>query len=300
MARFLASGLAEAGIVVVSGLARGIDAAAHQAALESGTIAVMASGVDVIYPSENRSLGHEIPSRGLRLSEAAMGQPAQARHFPSRNRIVSGLSQAVVVIEAALKSGSLITARGALEQGRDVMAVPGHPFDARAAGCNMLIRDGAVLVRSAADVMEALPNLSAPLPAGTTTARHARQARRGEPPLPMPHMPAAPERISPLRAPAATGRDTKHPASGTPAGADVAASARRPATAPTAGAGRNLRETAQLHQQILDRLGPSPLGEDQLIRDLRIPAAAVGPALTELELEGRISRQPGGLLARTI
>jgi DNA processing protein len=167
MARRMAEDLGQAGFVVVSGLARGVDAAAHLAALPTGTIAVMGGGVDVIYPAENAVLADEIRKVGLILSEQPMGLQPQSRHFPARNRIISGLAQAVVVIEAAAKSGSLITARNALDQGRDVLAVPGHPFDARAAGCNMLLRDGATLARSAEDVIEALgaPERPLPLPA---------------------------------------------------------------------------------------------------------------------------------------
>ena len=161
-----------------------------------------------------------------------MGLVAQARHFPRRNRIISGLARAVVVVEAAAKSGSLITARTALDQGRDVFSVPGHPFDARASGCNMLIRDGATLVRSARDIVEALDQ---PDPAKTE------------------HRPKSPA-IS--------------------------------------------RNTTALHQQILDRLGPSPVAEDQLIRDLGATAGAVSPEIVTLELEGRIKREPGGLLSR--
>jgi len=165
MAARLAAELGDAGVVVISGLARGVDAAAHKAALGRGTVAVMAGGVDVIYPEENRALAGAIGRDGLRLSEQPVGLQPQARHFPQRNRLVSGLAQAVVVVEAAARSGSLITARSALDQGREVMAVPGHPFDARASGCNMLIRDGATLVRAGADVLEALARLAGPGPA---------------------------------------------------------------------------------------------------------------------------------------
>ena len=156
MARKLARDLGAAGFTVVSGLARGIDTAVHAAALDTGTVAVLAGGVDVVYPPENAVLTQEIEDAGLKLSEQPMSLPPTARHFPRRNRIVSGLCEGVVVIEAAAKSGSLITARAALDQGREVLAVPGHPFDGRAFGCNMLIRDGAALVRSAQDVIEAL------------------------------------------------------------------------------------------------------------------------------------------------
>ena len=160
-----------------------------------------------MYPAENTELAMNIASKGLRISEIPMGLQPMARHFPKRNRIISGLAQTTVIVEAAAKSGSLITARDALDQGRDVLAVPGHPFDARAAGGNMLIRDGAVLVRNAQDVVEALA-------------------------------PLAPQRTTlPLEEPAPKLSD--------------------------------LRETSQLHMQIMSRLGTSPIAEDQLIRDLK-------------------------------
>ncbi len=156
----LARDLGERQQMVVSGLARGIDTAAHMGSLESGTIAVVAGGIDVIYPEENTKLFHEIRERGLVLAESPLGMQPIARHFPKRNRIVSGLSKACVVVEATLKSGSLITARMAGEQGRDVMAVPGHPLDPRAAGPNHLIREGATLIRSADDILEILTSFT--------------------------------------------------------------------------------------------------------------------------------------------
>ena len=159
MATKLAKDLGELGYVVVSGLARGIDAAAHTASLETGTIAIQAGGLDHVYPKENAELTLKIAEHGLRLSEMPMGLAPQARHFPRRNRIISGLSQAVVIVEAATRSGSLITARNALDQGRDVMAIPGSPLDPRASGCNLLIREGALLVRSADDIHDALTTL---------------------------------------------------------------------------------------------------------------------------------------------
>ena len=243
MARALAHDLGERGFTVVSGLARGIDTAAHKATLDTGTIAVMAGGVDVIYPSENTSLAADIARTGLMLSEQPIGLVPQARHFPRRNRLVSGLALGVVVVEAAAKSGSLITAKNALDQGREVLAVPGHPFDARASGCNMLIRDGARLVRGADDVIEALASEATAPP------------QQAEMPLAAPPIPASPPEQ------------------------------------------RTWREVAQLHRMILDRLGPSPVAEDQLIRDLAAPASSVAPALLDLELEGRIARQSGGLLS---
>ncbi len=155
-ARTLAAELAAEDLVVVSGLARGIDAAAHQGALEGGTIAVVAGGVDIVYPPENASLMADVAARGLILAEQKPGTEPQARHFPRRNRIIAGLCAGTLVVEGAPKSGSLITARLAAEAGREVMAVPGSPLDPRAQGCNLLIREGATLVQTAADVIEAL------------------------------------------------------------------------------------------------------------------------------------------------
>ncbi|MEY8800823.1 DNA-processing protein DprA [Leisingera sp. XS_AS12] len=248
MTRTLAQDLGAAGYVVVSGLARGIDAAAHEAALNSGTIAVQAGGVDVIYPAENTRLASAIAETGLRVSEQPMGRTPQARDFPKRNRIIAGLASAVVVIEAAARSGTLITAQDALDLGREVLAVPGHPFDPRSSGCNRLIRDGAVLVRNAADVIDALP------PA--------------QPAQPRPRPQPATNQRSPVEVPAA---QPQH---------------------------RSLAETHALHQQILDRLGPSPTSETVLMRDLALPPQDLAPALTDLELDGSILRQPGGLLSK--
>ncbi len=159
-AQQIAFELGAKGQIVVSGLARGIDTASHDGALESGTIAVVAGGIDVVYPEENKGLYEQIKERGLVIAESALGQKPFAQSFPRRNRIVSGLSKGVVVVEATTRSGSLITARLAGEQGRDVFAVPGHPLDPRAAGPNKLLRDGATLVRNARDILEALSNFT--------------------------------------------------------------------------------------------------------------------------------------------
>ncbi|RMD63552.1 MAG: DNA-protecting protein DprA [Alphaproteobacteria bacterium] len=156
LARRMAADLGAAGLTVISGLARGIDAAAHQGALDAGTVAVVAGGVDVVYPEENRALHEAIVGQGVVVSEMPLGTIPQARHFPRRNRLISGLALATLVVEAALRSGSLITARLALEQGREVLAVPGSPLDPRARGCNHLIRQGAILAESAKDVLDAL------------------------------------------------------------------------------------------------------------------------------------------------
>lgn len=147
-------------VVIVSGLARGIDTAAHKGSIDTGTIAVVAGGIDVIYPEENASLYELIKEQGLILAESPLQQKPFAQSFPKRNRIVSGLSTGVVVVEANMRSGSLITARLAGEQGRDVYAVPGHPMDPRAAGTNHLIREGATLVRGSEDILENLLDFS--------------------------------------------------------------------------------------------------------------------------------------------
>lgn len=164
MAREIAAEIGRLGMVVVSGLARGIDGVAHMATLESGTIAVVAGGIDVVYPPEHADLQARIAEAGLVVAEMPVGTQPQARHFPRRNRLISGLALGVVVVEAAIKSGSLITARFALEQGREVMAVPGSPLDPRARGTNDLIRQGARLVESGAEVVDNLrPMAEAPL-----------------------------------------------------------------------------------------------------------------------------------------
>ncbi|NHM19787.1 DNA-processing protein DprA [Tritonibacter mobilis] len=241
MAYGLARDLGEAGYLVVSGLARGIDASAHEGALGSGTIAVQGGGVDIIYPSENARLATALAEQGLRLSEQPMGLQPQARHFPPRNRIIAGLGLATIVVEAAIKSGSLITARDALDLGRDVMAVPGHPCDGRASGGNLLIRDGATLVRDARDVIDALPPMQ--------MERAVRRPHINDLPSP------PPER-------------------------------------------RSLRQTAALHQQILDRLAVAPTPEGQLIDDLDTPARKIRTVLTDLELSGEIGRGPGGVIIK--
>ncbi len=157
MTRLLAGGLGEEGYTVVSGLARGIDTAAHRASLTSGTIAVLAGGFDKIYPNENIPLAHDIlDNGGALLTEMPLGWEPRARDFPRRNRRVSGLSLGIVVVEAAKRSGSLITARLALEQNRDVFAVPGSPLDPRAEGGNLLIQQGAKLITNVTDIIESL------------------------------------------------------------------------------------------------------------------------------------------------
>ena len=159
-----ASDLGRAGYVVASGLARGIDGAAHEASLETGTVAVLAGGVDQIYPPEHAGLYARIAERGCLITEMSPGYNARAQDFPRRNRIISGVSLGVIIVEAAKRSGTLVTARYAGEQGREVFAVPGHPLDPRAEGTNALLKDGATLVTCARDVIEVLGPITGDAP----------------------------------------------------------------------------------------------------------------------------------------
>ena len=231
-ARTLAGDLGAAGVVVVSGMARGIDAAAHEGSLATGSVAVLAGGVDMPYPRENEGLYRRLISEGTVVSDQPLGTVATARHFPPRNRIVSGLSLGVAVVEANLRSGSLITARLANEQGRIVFAVPGSPLDPRAAGPNDLLRQGAVLVGNAEDVLAAIEGMARPAgPAPETAAE--------------PDIPSADEVDDSTRG------------------------------------------------IVADRLGHAPLTVDELVRECQLSAASVQTVLLELELAGRVSRQPG-------
>jgi DNA processing protein len=174
LAQSLADELATEGYVVISGLARGIDAAAHNGALALGTIAVIAGGIDVFYPPENADLQQAIGETGLIIAEMPPGTQPTPRHFPIRNRIIGSLALGTIVVEAAERSGSLITARETAERGGEVMAVPGSPLDPRSAGCNHLIREGATLVRGVADILECLSRpsrASAPDPQDWRNAR---------------------------------------------------------------------------------------------------------------------------------
>jgi DNA processing protein len=237
-ARNLAMQLGEAGLTVVSGLARGIDAAAHEGALATGTLAVLAGGIDMVYPAENRALHEAIAARGLLLAEMPVGTEPQARHFPRRNRIVSGCALGTVVVEAAERSGSLITARFAAEQGREVFAVPGSPLDPRAKGTNRLIRDGATMIESAADILHELRT----------------------------------QFESPF---AETSDDGFTPP-------------------PTAEIGE--KELVDSRKMVLDLLSPSPLPVDELLRQCQCSPAIVLTVILELELAGRVERQPGNTL----
>jgi DNA processing protein len=179
-ARGLAHDLGQHDFVVVSGLARGIDSAAHDGALETGTIGVVAGGIDVFYPPENEARQNALYERGLVIAEMPPGTEPRARHFPYRNRIIAGIGSGTVVVEAAPRSGSLITARLAAEAGREVMAVPGSPLDPRAQGCNQLIRDGATLVQNAADVAEAIRPLENRVRSGPSHYEPPREELNGD------------------------------------------------------------------------------------------------------------------------
>lgn len=214
IARGLAQQLGEAGHVVVSGLARGIDGAAHSGALPTGTVAVLGGGVDDVYPPDNADLYRQIVEQGCVVSESPVGARAQARDFPRRNRIISGLSRGVIVVEAELRSGSLITARLAAEQGRDVFAVPGSPLDPRSRGPNELLRQGAILCEGLEDVERAF-----------TTLRTLREPDAGNPFAGAPDEidEALIEQVAALLSPTPTPRDELARALGVPVGMVAAA-----------------------------------------------------------------------------
>lgn len=237
MARQLAWELGREGFVIASGLARGIDAGAHQGSLETGTIAVLAGGLDCPYPRENEALLADIAARGVVLSEMPFGWSPRAKDFPRRNRIVAGLSYGLLVVEAANRSGSLISARLANEMGRLVFAVPGSPLDPRAAGANKLLKEGAGLVTDARDIIEAI--------------------------APLIDRPQLPTRID----------EEDTPLNGNP---------------PTGEENR---------ARVLEALGPTPIGIDEIIRHTGLHPSQVAWILLELDLAGRLERHSGGTVS---
>lgn len=256
--------LGEAGYVVVSGLARGIDTKAHKASLESGTVAVLAGGHDRIYPAQNEPLLHAIIEQGgAVISEMSMGWEPRGRDFPRRNRIVSGLSYGVVVVEAARRSGSLITARFALEQGREVFAVPGSPLDPRAEGTNDLIRDGATLCAGIEHVTSVLEPLIASGPRLDRSAEEAHHALGSE------------ELWDELDLP------------------DIVRAPVRPVM-PEAGIDE---ETGEGEADLIAFLGPSPVAIDDLVRQSGLSIRNVQMALLELEIAGRLERHGGNVVS---
>lgn len=230
----LASELGTQGWVIASGLARGIDAAAHQGALQTGTVAVLAGGIDKIYPPENKALHVRIGEIGVLIAESPLGTEPQATLFPRRNRIISGISRAILVVEAALKSGSLITARCALEQGRDVFAIPGSPLDPRCRGANQLIKNGATLVETIEDICQ---EISLQKPLNLEENSELLHAHTSSPTL----------------------NNTRH--------------------------------------LVNENLSYVPISIDELIRECQLSASDVWVVLLEMEIAGRLDRQPGGKVA---
>ncbi len=266
----LAKGLGDAGYVIVSGLARGIDGRAHQASLATGTVAVLAGGHDRLYPSEHEALARRIVDNGALVSEMPLGWEPRARDFPRRNRLVSGLSLGVIVVEASRRSGSLITARFANEQGREVFAVPGSPLDARAEGANDLLRQGATLCASVDDVLGALAPVLGPARDGPAMA---------EPHVGVPESEPLWEEIDLF-----AGADDFGPAlplreTGSPPVSQPAAS----------GIGDGIADI----DRVLELIGPTPILVDDLIRASALPARHLQAALMELEIRQQVRRLDG-------
>ena len=252
--RDLANSLMNEGVTVVSGLARGIDTAAHQGSISKCAVAVIAGGIDVYFPPENQGLQEQIARDGLLLAEQPPGTEPRARHFPYRNRIIAGVSQGTIVVEAAPRSGSLITARLAAEAGRHVMAVPGSPLDPRSRGCNGLIREGATLIQSVDDIMEQISHFDERAAGANFTYDLFETQNR-------------PEKLR------ETAPQNSHGANiDMNIDADIDSAAR---------------------QSLTNLLSMTPVSVDELVRQSRLPAASVQMMLLELELAGRLSRHAG-------
>jgi DNA processing protein len=276
----LARGLAEAGYVVVSGLARGIDARAHRATIEAGTIAVLAGGHDRIYPADHEKLLDQLLDKGAAVSEMPFGWEARGRDFPRRNRIVSGLSSGIVVVEAAKNSGSLITARFAGEQGREVFAVPGSPLDPRAEGTNALLRDGATFCTRVDDVLD---TLAARLQAGPRGDLFSEPGSKEKPEEPLWDELDLDEGLPAASVPETRPGESDSAIYGSGQGPDEGSAEAKNAT----GA-----------ERVIGLLGPSPVSIDELVRAADMPAQAIRAILLELELEGRLERHGGNLVSR--
>jgi len=273
-AHYFALELARAGVTIISGLAQGIDTAAHRGALDAKgrTLALLGNGIDVLYPRENDRLAQQIIENGALLSEYPLGTPPIASNFPRRNRLISGLARAVLVVEAPEHSGALLTANAALEQGRDVFAVPGVIFNPSSVGTNRLIQDGAKLVMSSADILEEFGFESGVVPAvPKPTVKHAAPASSG----PRPKSSREVATITPkrqktvLQAPASSISDPD--LAELPHQEDEIASV------------NDLPESERL---VYDRLSSVPIHIDEIIRDLHLSASDVSVALTMLELKG--------------
>nr|WP_242538597.1 DNA-processing protein DprA [Trinickia acidisoli] len=305
-ARF-ARELAGAGLVIVSGLALGVDAAAHRGALEAGgtTVAVVGTGADLVYPAKHRALAHEIAAHGAIVSEWPLGTPAKPAHFPQRNRLIAGMTQGVLVVEAALRSGSLITARLANEMGRDVFAIPGSIHAPLSRGCHRLIKEGAMLTETPDDVLAELGLASGP-PAGVLRAdtaaaapivaastEHALVAKPKEA-----VRPAACGSPNPRRRPH-TGigepRDAPLPPAASLPLFDAAADPPTPTQRRTQTPARSLSAPAA---RLLEALGHAPAALEILAARTEMDSATLQGALLELELRGHLTAQPGGRYVR--
>ncbi len=271
--------LAAAGFVIASGLARGVDSRAHQASVGMGTVAALAGGLDRIYPPEHVGLAQDICGRGALISEMPLGWEPRGRDFPRRNRIVAGLALGTLVIEASRGSGSLITAKYAADEGREIFAVPGSPLDPRAEGTNQLLRDGATLCTRAEDVLSVL----LPMVGG------------GEPQLPLFREDEARAEAEPLWDEFDLLYEVAVPKTVAGLAFDEPV---RPAPAPApARTPRIASEGPVLRAQVEGLLGPSPVALDDLVRACGAPVAEVRSALLDLELEGRLERHGGGLVS---
>ncbi len=268
--------LGVAGLVIASGLARGVDARAHRSALGVGTVAVLAGGLDRIYPAEHGALAEEILERGALISEMPMGYEPRGRDFPRRNRIVSGLSLGVVVIEAARRSGSLITARFANEQGREVFAVPGSPLDPRAEGANGLLREGATLCTRGADVLDALAPL---IESGVAPRVRLDEDAPGETTEPLW------DELDLVYA---------GPSPSTEAGHEMDEPAAPLIVEPVAAVGKR----GDVGDIVEALLSTSPVAVDDLARAAGLAVGDVRAALLDLELAGKLERHGGGLVSR--
>ncbi|MCG4252659.1 DNA-processing protein DprA [Acetobacter tropicalis] len=271
LAESLATELAEAGLVVISGLARGIDRAAHMGALHRHglTIAAIAGGLDCPYPRENATLHAEIAEKGVLVTEAPLGTTPTARHFPRRNRLIAGLGLGCVVVEAAPHSGTLITARLVVDYGRELFAVPGSPLDSRCRGSNNLLRQGAILTESVADI---LPNL--------------------------PAIPACPEKNPPLfptqPGPVQEGSIKKVSTAQNQNKSAVQSAFSLPLPTPAERSGGAPVSPENVREKVLDLLSFTPIPVDDLVRHCQFSASTVLTVLTELELSGCVDSLPGG------
>jgi DNA processing protein len=271
MARLFANGLSQAGLVVVSGLARGIDRAAHEAALAGGTIAVVAGGIDWVYPPEHAELQARIGREGCLITERPPGLQPRDKDFPRRNRIIAGLVHGVVIVEAAARSGTLVTARHANDLGREVFALPGHPLDPRAEGTNRLIKQGATLVTAPDEVIEVLRPI---IGFEERLSGHAGQNYPGN-------------SIGKSAAAAHLEMAPRPPRPSAPALAPVVPASPSPVALPA----------DDEMGAVLSALGPAPIAIDAIARSTGLSAQSVQIALLELDLAGRIERQGQSLVA---